>query len=32
MATKKDTERCSKIRNRVDKWEKYWTINRQFVL
>ena len=28
MATKKDPERCSKIRDRVDKWEKYWTINR----
>jgi hypothetical protein len=25
---KKDPELCSKIRDRVDKWEKYWTINR----
>lgn len=25
---KKDPEICSKIRDRVDKWEKYWTINR----
>jgi hypothetical protein len=25
---RKDPERCSKIRDRVDKWEKYWTINR----
>lgn len=24
----KDPERCRKIRDRVDKWEKYWTINR----
>ncbi len=28
MAAKKDPEICSKIRDRVDKWEKYWTINR----
>jgi hypothetical protein len=25
---KKDPEICRKIRDRVDKWEKYWTINR----
>jgi Phage P22-like portal protein len=24
----KDPKRCSTIRDRVDKWEKYWTINR----
>lgn len=24
----KDPQRCSTIRDRVDKWEKYWTINR----
>lgn len=24
----RDPERCRKIRDRVDKWEKYWTINR----
>ena len=28
MDVKKDPGRCSKIRDRVDKWEKYWTINR----
>lgn len=28
MAPKKDPELCSKIRDRVDKWNKYWTINR----
>lgn len=25
---RKDPELCRKIRDRVDKWEKYWTINR----
>jgi hypothetical protein len=25
---RKDPELCSTIRDRVDKWEKYWTINR----
>lgn len=25
---RKDPEKCSKIRDRVDKWNKYWTINR----
>ena len=25
---RKDPEVCGKIRDRVDKWEKYWTINR----
>lgn len=25
---RKDPELCCKIRDRVDKWEKYWTINR----
>jgi len=25
---RKDPELCGKIRDRVDKWEKYWTINR----
>lgn len=25
---KRDPELCQKIRDRVDKWEKYWTINR----
>ena len=25
---RKDPEICGKIRDRVDKWEKYWTINR----
>ncbi len=25
---RKDPETCVKIRDRVDKWEKYWTINR----
>jgi Phage P22-like portal protein len=25
---RKDPQRCSTIRDRVDKWEKYWTINR----
>jgi len=25
---RKDPELCSNIRDRVDKWEKYWTINR----
>lgn len=25
---RKDPERCRAIRDRVDKWEKYWTINR----
>jgi len=25
---RKDPEICRKIRDRVDKWEKYWTINR----
>lgn len=28
MAARKDPAICSKIRDRVDKWEKYWTINR----
>ena len=25
---KKDPQKCREIRDRVDKWEKYWTINR----
>lgn len=25
---RKDSELCCKIRDRVDKWDKYWTINR----
>lgn len=25
---RKDPQKCSKIRDRVDKWNKYWTINR----
>jgi len=25
---RKDPELCQKVRDRVDKWEKYWTINR----
>jgi hypothetical protein len=25
---RKDPQRCSTIRDRVDKWEKYWTLNR----
>jgi len=25
---RKDPQLCAKIRDRVDKWEKYWTINR----
>lgn len=28
MAAKKDPALCSKIRDRVDKWDKYWNINR----
>lgn len=28
MAVRKDPELCSKIRDRVDKWDKYWRINR----
>lgn len=28
MTAKKSPEICRKIRDRVDKWEKYWTINR----
>ena len=28
MAVRKDPQLCAKIRDRVDKWEKYWTINR----
>jgi hypothetical protein len=25
---RKDPELCGKVRDRIDKWEKYWTINR----
>lgn len=28
MAVRKDSQLCSTIRDRVDKWDKYWTINR----
>jgi hypothetical protein len=30
MAVTKDPEICTTIRDRVDKWNKYWTINRSY--